>query len=244
LDIYTNIERAQKANKTLIAQLLDPDHIRNFDHLVDCNSRAEECGVDLFFFGGSLVTLPHQWDPVKALKEISSIPVILFPSSPAHININADGLLFLSLISGRNPEFLIGSHVQAAPILRNSSVEILPTGYILVSCGSTTTAEYMSNSSPIPYEKPEIAGATALAGQMLGMKMIYLDGGSGAEKTISPAMIRTVKSWINIPLIVGGGIKTLDDAEALSDAGADVLVVGNGAEKKPEFISDLCQKMK
>lgn len=236
--------RACEAKRTLIAQLIDPDHIRDFDHLVDCHSRAQKSGVDLFFFGGSLVTSAPKWDPVKALKEISSIPVILFPSSPAHINMNADGVLFLSLISGRNPEYLIGSHVQAAPLLRHSGVEVLPTGYILVSCGATTTAEYMSNSSPIPHNKPEIAAATALAGEMLGMKLVYLDGGSGAEKTVSPDMVATVKSWTNLPLIVGGGIKTVEAAEALNAAGADVLVVGNGAEKRPEFISELCQKMK
>ncbi len=244
MNIYKNIELAKKAGKTLIAQLIDPDFIRDFDHLVDCNSRAEKSGVDLFFLGGSLITRAREWDPVKALRKISNIPVVLFPSSPTHINRHADGILFLSLISGRNPEYLIGSHVEAAPLLRNSELEILPTGYALVSCGKTTTAEYVSNSMPIPHEKPEIAAATALAGEMLGMKMIYLDGGSGAEKTISPQMVATVKSWISVPLIVGGGIRTVEDAEALSRAGADVLVIGNGAEERPEFITEMCQKMK
>ncbi|NEN23973.1 geranylgeranylglyceryl/heptaprenylglyceryl phosphate synthase [Cryomorpha ignava] len=225
----------------LIAQLIDPDYIRDFDHLSDIVNRAASAGVDLFFFGGSLITANPKFDIVKALKDISDIPVILFPSSPAHIDESADAILFLSLISGRNSEFLIGNHVAAAPILKKSSLEILPTGYILVGCGAATTAQYISNTSPVPYNKPEIAAATALAGEMLGLKLIYLDGGSGAEKPVSPEMVAKVKAWVSTPIIVGGGIKTTKDAAALRDAGADILVIGNGAEKRPEFISELSE---
>lgn len=239
LETLSHIYHCSQNKELLIAQLIDPDFISSFDHLTDIVSVAINAGVDLFFFGGSLITSLPEFNIIKAIKEICDIPVILFPSSPAHIDRSADALLFLSLISGRNPEFLIGNHVTAAPILKSTNLEIMPTGYILVSCGATTTAEYMSNTVPIPYNKPEIAAATALAGEMLGLKLMYLDGGSGADRTVSPKMVTEVKSQIKIPLIVGGGIKSVEDASALKKAGADILVIGNGAQKRPEFISEL-----
>lgn len=241
LEILSHIHKSRESGRLLIAQLIDPDHIRNFDHLSDIVNRAGKAGIDFFFFGGSLITAHAEFDIVKALKGITDLPVILFPSSPAHIDTSADGILFLSLISGRNAEFLIGNHVAAAPLLKKSDLEILPTGYILVGCGAPTTAQYISNTNPIPYNKPEIAAATALAGEMLGLKLIYLDGGSGAEKPVSPEMVARVKAWTSAPIIVGGGIKTTRDAAALRDAGADILVIGNGAEKRPEFISELSE---
>jgi len=241
LKILSYIYQAHKSGRLLIAQLIDPDYIRDFDHLSDIVSRAARAGIDFFFFGGRLITGNPNFDIVKALKEISHIPVILFPSSPAHIDKSADAILFLSLISGRNSEFLIGNHVAAAPLLKKSDLEILPTGYMLVACGAPTTAQYISNTNPIPYNKPEIAAATALAGEMLGLKLTYLDGGSGAEKCVSPEMVAKVKAWVSTPIIVGGGIRTTREAAALRDAGADILVIGNGAEKRPEFISELSE---
>lgn len=239
MKLLSHIEQSSQSNQLLIAQLIDPDFISDFDQLTDVVSNAVSAGVDFFFFGGSLITTKPGFNIVKAIKEICTIPVILFPSSPAHIDEAADAILFLSLISGRNPEFLIGNHVAAAPILKNTNLEILPTGYMLVSCGATTTAEYVSNTKPLPYNKPEIAAATALAGEMLGHKLMYLDGGSGADKTVSAKMVARVKSQINIPLIVGGGIKTVQDARALKNAGADIIVVGNAAQERPEFITEL-----
>ena len=239
LNILSHITQSSNSRRLLIAQLIDPDYITDFDHLSDIANTAVNAGVDLFFFGGSLITSKPEFDIVKALKEICSIPIVLFPSSPSHIDDSADGILFLSLISGRNPEFLIGNHVTAAPILRKSKLEILPTGYMLIACGEPTTAQYISNTHPIPYNKPEIAATTALAGEMLGLKLMYLDGGSGADKTVSPKMVAAVKAQIKSPLIVGGGIRTIADAKALRNAGADVLVVGNGAQERPEFISEL-----
>ena len=239
LNILSHITHCSNSGKLLIAQLIDPDHISSFDHLSDIANTAVNAGIDLFFFGGSLITSTPGFDIVKALKEICNIPIVLFPSSPAHIDQSADAILFLSLISGRNPEYLIGNHVAAAPILKNSNLEILPTGYMLIGCGEPTTAQYVSNTNPIPYNKPEIAAATALAGEMLGLKLMYLDGGSGADKTVSPEMVAQVKSQIKTPLIVGGGIRTIADARALHHAGANVLVIGNGAQERPEFISEL-----
>lgn len=241
LEILSHIYQARESGRLLIAQLIDPDFIRDFDHLSDIANRAKSARIDFFFFGGSLITTHPEFDIVKALKEISDIPVVLFPSSPAHIDKSAEAILFLSLISGRNPEFLIGNHVAAAPILKKTGLQILPTGYILVSCGAPTTAQYISNTNPIPYDKPEIAAATALAGEMLGLKLTYLDGGSGADKSVSPEMVAKVKAWVSTPLIVGGGIRTTSEAAALRDAGADILVIGNGAEKRPEFISELSE---
>lgn len=244
MSVLQKILDARKCEQTLLAQLIDPDHIENFDHLVDIIQRAKESEVDLFFYGGSLVTQTPGFDIVKAIKEISDIPVTLFPSTPSQIDKAADAILFLSLLSGRNPEYLIGHQVAAAPFIRKSKLEVIPTGYLLVSCGRPTTAEYVSNTAPIPYHKPEIAASTALAGEYLGMKSIYLDGGSGAEKHIDPVMVKMVREWTNIPIIVGGGIRSVESAQALSHAGADVIVIGNGAEERPEFLSELKAKMK
>lgn len=239
LGVYTHIEKSRRQRKMGIAQLIDPDFVQSVDQLIDIAQRAEKAKVDFFFFGGSLVTQLASFDKVKALKKISTIPVILFPSSPAHIDPSADAILMLSLISGRNPEYLIGAHVAAAPILKSLNLEILPTGYILVNCGEPTTAEYVSGTTGVPYRKPEIAAATALAGTMLGLKLIFLDGGSGADRTVSQKMIAAVRAVIDVPLIVGGGIRSIDDARSIRDAGADLIVVGNGAQESPDFITEL-----
>jgi putative glycerol-1-phosphate prenyltransferase len=146
------------------------------------------------------------------------------------INPGADAILLLSLISGRNPDLLIGKHVIAAPYLKRSGLEILPTGYMLIESGNSTTALYMSNSLPIPWNKDEIAVSTAIAGEMLGLKLIYMDGGSGADKPVSASMVRKVKQNISIPLVIGGGIRTPEAAAERFRAGADIIVVGNAIE--------------
>lgn len=224
----------------MVAQLIDPDDTTCFDDLADRIRTAEVAGVDLLFVGGSLITRHPDFDAVTAIKEITSLPVVTFPSSPAQLHPKADAVLFLSLISGRNPEYLIGHHVAAAPLLRGMDVEVIPTGYMLVDCGSPTTAQYISHSMPLPYHKPEIAAATALAGKMLGLQLLYLDGGSGAEKPVDPSMVAAVKQWTGSPLVVGGGIRSTDQAEKLFNAGADVLVIGNGAWLKPALIPSIC----
>jgi len=223
----------------MIALLIDPDFYQDADELIDAIQRAEKAKVDYLFYGGSLITESGEIDSLKLIKNITSIPVILFPSSPAQIDSRADGILFLSLLSGRNPEYLIGHHVAAAPVLKNANLEILPTGYLLIGCGETTTAEYVSNTQPIPYHKPDIASATALAGEMLGLTLIYLDGGSGADRPISQKMIEKVSENISLPLIIGGGIRTAEDAIKAFEAGADLVVVGNGAQESPELITKL-----
>ncbi|MEM8901428.1 MAG: geranylgeranylglyceryl/heptaprenylglyceryl phosphate synthase, partial [Bacteroidota bacterium] len=190
---------------------------------------------------GSLVAGTEIHEVVQYIKAHSDIPVILFPGSPTQIVKEADGILFLSLISGRNPELLIGKHVEAAPILKKTKLEILPTGYMLVDCGKATTANYISHTFPIPHHKPQIAACTALAGEMLGLQMVYLDGGSGADKPVSPAMIQAVKSQLSIPLMVGGGIRTAENATQAWDSGADIIVVGTVIEENPDLLEYLCQ---
>ena len=241
--IYKNQLLKTETNRKAFAVLLDPDNLSR-ESCLNILALSETHHVDYFFMGGSLVTTQNQAALIQLIKENSSIPVILFPSNSLHIDQQADGILLLSLISGRNPEFLIGQHVLAAPLLKASPLEILPTGYMLVDTGRQTTASYMSGTTPLPYDKPAIAACTAMAGELLGMKFIYLDGGSGALKPISPEMISAVKKAIDVPLIIGGGIKTKEMAYAAYKAGADIIVVGNEIEKNPGFLAEVSEVLK
>jgi len=157
------------------------------------------------------------------------------------VNGKADALLFLSLISGRNPELLIGKHVESVPYILDSGLEPISTAYMLIDGGNITTAQYISNTLPIPSDKPDIAALTAKAGEMLGMKLTYMDAGSGAKNSISPKMIKAVRQMIDSPLIVGGGIRTAQEAQEKLEAGADMIVIGNVLEKKPELLEDIIQ---
>jgi putative glycerol-1-phosphate prenyltransferase len=177
------------------------------------------------------------------MKENVSIPVILFPGSSLQIDPSADAILFLSLISGRNPDLLIGQHVIAAPILRNNKIEVIPTGYILVNSGKTTSVAYISNTTPIPEDKYSLAACTALAGEMLGLRLVYLDAGSGAEREISAKMISAVRKAVSVPLIVGGGINTSRKAITALEAGADLIVIGNALEKDPNLLTEIADKI-
>ncbi|HEX8424995.1 geranylgeranylglyceryl/heptaprenylglyceryl phosphate synthase [Hymenobacter sp.] len=233
--LYDALTKRRKLGHKLLAVLLDPD---NLDE-ASCQQMLELSAqhvVDYFFVGGSLVMSSHQAALIRLLKTHSPVPVLLFPSHSMHIDSQADGILLLSLISGRNPEFLIGQHVVAAPVLRQSNLQILSTGYMLVDTGRQTTASYMSGTTPLPHDKPTIAACTAMAGEQLGLRLIYLDGGSGALYPISPALIRAVRQAVELPLVVGGGINTVEKAEAALTAGADIIVVGNQIEKAPEFL--------
>lgn len=234
-DIFT--ERKAKGIKSF-AVLIDPDKVQLFqlDELVRLGHEAQ---VDYFFVGGSLVISNHLDKCVQHIKAQSDIPVVLFPGSPSQISGHADALLYLSLISGRNPELLIGQHVISAPVVRQSGLEIMPTGYMVIDGGAPTTVSYISNAAPIPSDKSEIAMCTAMAGEMLGMKLIYMDAGSGARKPISEAMIERVASTIEVPLIIGGGITNPEKAYLNCKAGADVIVVGNAIEKDFGLIRDI-----
>jgi putative glycerol-1-phosphate prenyltransferase len=178
-------------------------------------------------------------ETVDILKQHTEIPVILFPGNVLQITPRADAILLLSLISGRNPEFLIGNHVIAAPILKKTDLEIIPTAYILIENGRPTSVEYMSNTKPIPADKIDLAVATAMAGEMLGHRLVYLEAGSGALETVNTEVIREVSSQIGIPLVVGGGIHTPDQIRDIYRAGADMVVVGTALEEDPEALLDL-----
>src|SRR5205809_4530570 len=195
--------------------------------------------VDYFLVGGSLVISNHLDDVVKHIKENCSIPVILFPGSPTQLSKYADALLYLSLISGRNPELLIGQHVVSAPAVKQSGLEILPTGYMVIDGGAPTTVSYISNATPIPSDKNEIAMCTAMAGEMLGMKLLFMDAGSGAKNPITTTMIEKVASHIEAPLIVGGGITNAEKAYLNCRSGADIIVVGNAIEKDASLIKEI-----
>lgn len=219
-----------------IAVLVDPDKPTD-EQIIQIAKHSQESGVDFFFVGGSLLTNDNLDSCIKLLKKHAQIPVILFPGNTNQLSNKADGFLFLSLISGRNAEMLIGRHVIAAPYLKMSGLEILPTGYMLIDSGKPTSVSYMSNTVPIPNDKYDIAICTAMAGEMLGMKLIFLEGGSGAERSVSDEMIKMVHGSINIPLIVGGGIRTPERAAQCAHAGADVIVIGNALEKEPGLLS-------
>tara|TARA_R110001592_G_scaffold61993_8_gene189448 strand:+ start:4622 stop:5368 length:747 start_codon:yes stop_codon:yes gene_type:complete len=237
-DIYHNITLKVKQEKKLFAVLIDPDK-QNFADLLKTIQVCNKVKIDFFLVGGSIITNGNIDNTVHAIKENSTIPVVLFPGNHTHISTKADGILFLSLISGRNPEFLIGTQLLATPKLKTSNLEIIPTGYLLVDCGSLTTAIKVSETPPIPYNDTEQAVNTALTGQYLGHKLIYIDGGSGAQQSISNEMITQTKSDLDIPLIIGGGIKSADTATEVYNAGADIIVIGNGAEKNRSLIEEI-----
>ncbi|MCU0379252.1 MAG: geranylgeranylglyceryl/heptaprenylglyceryl phosphate synthase [Bacteroidales bacterium] len=222
-----------------VAQLVDPDKVTE-ESLVQTAENAVRAKVDFFLAGGSLTSVPVN-NLIEKLKRLTDIPVILFPGNLIQLTAEADGVFLLSLISGRNPELLIGNHVIAAPFLKNIRESVIPVGYILVDCGGRTSVEYMSQTSPVPRDKYDIAVATALAGEMLGMKAIYLEAGSGATLPVDIKMIEAVKAEITIPLITGGGLNTPDKIEEAFIAGADMVVLGNGCEKNDQLIKYACQ---
>lgn len=227
----------QKKSKQL-AVLIDPDK-QTAQGLSELIKLAETCRADFFFIGGSLLMDDSFERTIAFVKEHSAIPVIIFPGNNYQVSARADALLFLSLISGRNAEYLIGQHVLAAPVIKEAKIETIPTGYLLIDGGRISTTSYITQTVPIPNDKPDIAVATAMAGEMLGMKLIYLEAGSGAENTVSAEIIKAVKKHIAVPLIVGGGIRTGEMAEGICQAGADVIVVGNVLEKEPELLMEI-----
>jgi len=238
--IYNAICEAKARKKKQFAILIDPDKIDN-NKLHELLDSAKNAGTDFFLIGGSLLLNNNLDELIFRIKSLCDIPVILFPGSSLQLSNKADALLFLSLISGRNADLLIGKHVESAPFLKKSMLEIISTGYMLIDGGVSTSVSYMSNSNPIPAGKKDIAVCTAMAAEMLGMKTIYMDAGSGALNPISSEMISAVSAAIDIPLIVGGGIKTAETARAAVSSGADVLVVGNAIEKDPSLIKELAE---
>ena len=237
--IQSILEGKQKKRK-FFAVLIDPDTVTPTS-LIKTARVCNKAGVDFILVGGSLITNGKFEETLTVLKKETKIPLIIFPGNMLQVSPKADGILLLSLISGRNPDLLIGKHVISAPVIRQSGLEVLPTGYMLIDGGRITSVSYMSHTTPIPADKEHIAMSTALAGQQLGLQLIYMDAGSGAIRPVSASMIKTVKQNISIPLIIGGGIKTAKSAIEACNAGADMVVIGNAAEKKLELIAEIAK---
>jgi putative glycerol-1-phosphate prenyltransferase len=239
--LYEKILKQISLNKKMLGVLIDPDkYLLSSDELL---YKINICKPDFILVGGSL-TFQSVEKTVETLKKNTCIPVVLFPGNALQFTEKADALLYLSLLSGRNPEFLIGQHVLSAYSIKKSGLEVLSTGYLLVDGGKSTSVEYLSNTKPIPSDKPDIAIATAIAGELLGNKLIYLEAGSGAEKPVPPPMISAVKKNIRIPLIVGGGIRSVEALRNAFAAGADIVICGNVLEKDPVLLEEFIQETK
>jgi phosphoglycerol geranylgeranyltransferase len=223
--------------KNGLALLVDPDDGNPTEWTI-LAGKIKASAIDVVLVGGSFLYHQNLHACLVALRTANK-PLILFPGSNAQIDAAADGILLLSLISGRNPELLIGQHVQSAMTLKMSGLEIYPTGYILVDGGRPTTVSYISNTQPIPHDKPGLAASTALAGEQLGMKLIYLDAGSGAKNPVSREVIQLTRSFIQIPLIVGGGIRDKATIQSAWSAGANLVVIGNHAFENPAFMQEI-----
>lgn len=238
MSIYQDILQSKQKGEKKFGILIDPDKMR-LKSFEDVLLQAIKYKVDYFFIGGSLVVNNMLDEVLASVKQMCHIPLILFPGNSFQLSHNADGILFLSLISGRNAELLIGKHVITAPFLKQSPLEVMSTGYMLIDGGVPTTVSYMSNTIPIPAQKSDIALCTAVAGELLGLKMIYLEAGSGAKNPVPTHMIKTVSAGINVPLIVGGGIRTPEKAIENIQAGADLIIIGNAIEDNPNLIGEM-----
>lgn len=232
--VYSQID----TTKTKLAVLIDPDN-QTPDSLVNMVARINAARVDMVLVGGSLLLEDKFEETIRLLKKETAAPIVIFPGNNYQVSKAADAILLLSLISGRNPEYLIGQHIVAAPHLRESGLEVIPTGYMLIDGGRVSTTSYMTQTVPIPHDKADIAVATAMAGEMLGLRTIYMEAGSGAKNVIPTEMLQAVRKAVSIPLITGGGIRTPEQAEALAQAGSNLIVVGNILEKQPELLLEL-----
>lgn len=238
MEVYSRIHKKAKVGQKQLAVLIDPDKHQVSDFAVMAQSLSSY-PIDYFFIGGSLLSKDLLDECLDAFKQYTTQDLVIFPGSVMQVNSKADALLFLSLISGRNADLLIGKHVESVPYILEAGIEAISTGYILVDGGQMTTAQYISNTLPVPANKAEIAALTAKAGEMLGLKLIYLDAGSGAQNSVPVEMIQKVKSFIQQPLMVGGGIRSKDDAKSKLDAGADLLVIGTAIENNIHFIDEI-----
>lgn len=235
-------DKFQDKSRKKLAVLIDPDKPTDAQ-ILSIVEKAKAADVDFFFVGGSLLVTDSLDHCIRLIKANCDIPVLIFPGNSLQISKYCDGFLLLSLISGRNPEMLIGRHVIAAPYLKLYGNEIIPTGYMLIESGKATSVSYMSDTTPIPHDKDDIAMCTAIAGEMLGLKLIYLEAGSGALTPVSTSMISKVSQMIKIPLIVGGGIRTPETAAEAAKAGADIIVIGTAFEKEPEMLKKFAEEI-
>ena len=221
-----------------LAWLIDPEKFINTGLFEEEYAWVKDSLLDLIFVGGSTLSRDNFREVVISVKKIAgNIPVVIFPGSQMQLAAEADAILFISLISGRNPEYLIGQQVLAAPLIKKMNLEVLPTAYMLVNEGDITSVQYVTQTLPLPNSKPDLAKATALAGHYLGMKYFFMDAGSGAKSPVSAEVIKAVKSVTDKPIIVGGGLDSLDKIKNAYQSGADLLVIGNAIEKDPSFLA-------
>ncbi len=230
MSIYESLLSTSKTKGAGYFILIDPDKIAS-DKLPSFVEQATAAGVDAFLIGGSLIVDDSFERCIKTIKQHTRVPAVIFPGGVMQISPSADAILFLSIISGRNPQHLIGDQVLAAPIVKRIGLEAISTAYMLVESGRTTSAEFMSNTQPLPRHKPDIAVAHAMAAEILGFKMIYLEAGSGAEQSVPEEMIGAIAKYCSVPLIVGGGLRTPDEARKKVQAGAKFIVTGTVLEK-------------
>lgn len=236
-NIYNQILKSKTNNQKLLAILLDPDKIdlNNAEVLIE---KINQSPATHIFIGGSLVENNILDELIVKIKQNCNLPIVLFPGNPSQISDKADAILFLSLISGRNPDFLIEHQVKAAPILKKTQLGIISTGYILIESGTETAVERVSKTKPLDRNNPDLALATAQAGEMLGNKLIYLEAGSGAKQAVPLEMIKKVAQNIEIPLLVGGGIIDLQGIQKAHDSGADLVVIGTAFENDINFFTN------
>ncbi|RNC87821.1 MAG: geranylgeranylglyceryl/heptaprenylglyceryl phosphate synthase [Winogradskyella sp.] len=235
-NLYQNILKS--TGKKFLAVLIDPDKMR-LEAVSEFISKVNQSVATHIFVGGSEVAETLTDNLVEEIKKHTALPVILFPGDVIQITDRADGLLFLSLISGRNSEYLIGKHVEAITKIQDTNLEVIPTGYILIENGKVTSVERVSKTKPIPRHEIQIITNTAIAGELLGMKLIYLEAGSGATHPIESEIISKVKNELDIPLIVGGGIRSVEALNSAYDAGADLVVIGTAFEEDENFFNEL-----
>lgn len=238
MKVYSTILDKKQQGKKQIAILIDPDkhQVADFSAMA---KRFNPLPIDYLFVGGSLLSNDLLDACLHTFKTETNFPLVIFPGSVMQVNSKADAILLLSLVSGRNPDLLIGRHVEAVPYIKQAKIESLSTAYMLIDGGKITTAQYISSTLPIPADKADIASLTAQAAEMIGHKLIYLDAGSGAKNSVPEAMIRQVRKDVDLPLMVGGGIRTPESAIAKCAAGADLLVIGNVLEEKPELLQQM-----
>ena len=227
--VYNHMLSLMESGRAGYAVLMDPDRLPT-DGIADRVGLISRY-ADLIFVGGSIMTRGSFDEAVRRIKSASTVPVVIFPGDSTQISAAADAILFLSLVSGRNADLLIGEHVKAAPIVRDAGLEVIPVAYILVESGRTTSVQFMSQTLAVPGDKPEIAMAHGLAGEYLGMKAVFLEAGSGADRHVPASMVRAVSEYVSVPVIAGGGIRTPETAGELARAGASFVVTGDVIEK-------------
>lgn len=227
-----------------IAILIDPEKNQDRSSLLALIEKINFAGVDFIFVGGSTVSSQEFEFTCSLLQQHTTIPIVIFPGGSNQLSEHADALLFLSLLSGRNPDFLIGHHIQAIPSLLHSQLEIIPTGYILIDGESPSSVAYISQTTPIPQNQTKIAVDTALAGVFQGKQVIFFDAGSGAKRPVPPRMVEELRKHVAVPIIVGGGIRTIEQIATYHAAGANVVVIGNHIEEHADFLLDLHSYLK